>query len=143
MTDFTEPASVQYNDYLGTVAGDVVDFHHLEDLVAPEGEFRVLAVELGFWGGTQYLTAFGVKRDVTFDDLDELVRQGEPIRLERVATFETHLPGHSDLNPPAPPRVPITSATDFLLYGWKRLNIRLLRRSGIPEDAEVVADWSD
>jgi hypothetical protein len=130
-----DPASVQYNDWSGTVAGDDVDMRSFEQLLGIDREkWRILFVEITMGGGHQTLVAFGVSAQTTYADLEAIVQQGRSIVLTTLKTFDSQINGHADTNPPAPPVIPVEKATDFIAYGFKRFHMKLISRS-IPEGA--------
>ena len=69
-SDLLEPASVQYGDWKGTVAGDDVDMRDVCEFFGIDpSEHRVLAVDVTIYGGNQVLTAYGVAADQGWDEL--------------------------------------------------------------------------
>jgi hypothetical protein len=138
--ELLEPASVQYNDWRGTVAADGVDMRDVAEFLAIDREqYRVLAVDVSIYGGHQHLTAWGVPADQGWDALQAIVDSGEPIRCRALAEIE-YDPAHNfDTNPPPPLSTPVVSATEFLGHGFKRLQIRLVDRS-LPPGARLVGE---
>lgn len=139
-----EPASVQYNDWTGTVAGDDVDFRSFEELLGIDSEkWRVLAIEIISGGGHQTLLAFGVSNVSGFTDLQRMVDEGRSIVLTCIKTLDYSVEGHADTNPPAPPALPVSSATDFIAYGFKRFHMKLISRN-VPRGARFeTTDYID
>ena len=135
-----DPASVQYDDWTGTIAGDVADMRHLEELLGINREtWRLLYVTIYFSGFGQSIEPYVVSADTSYDDLEATVARGEPIVVTHLQGIDYDFPNHSDTNPPRPESLPILSAVDFLTHGFKRLELKLHFRF-IPENArfEVV-----
>jgi hypothetical protein len=131
-----EAAAVQYDDWTGTVAGDRVEFDRFEKLLGIDNEkWRVLVIEIISGGGHQTLIAYGVSKVSGFSDLQEIVDDGRTIVLTSIKTLDYRISGHVDTNPPAPPIMPVESATDFLAYGFKRFHLKLVSKS-LPKDAK-------
>jgi hypothetical protein len=130
-----ESASVQYNDWEGTVAGDDVDFRSFEQLLDIDREkWRVLVLDVTIGGGHQTLVAYGVAGSTSYKDLEDIIDDGRTIVLTTLKTYDYSIEGHADTNPPAPPTIPIEKATDFIAYGFKRFHMRLVSRN-IPAGA--------
>lgn len=131
-----EPANVQYDDWTGTVAGDRVEFNRFEQLLGIDSDkWRVLVIEIISGGGHQTLIAYGVSNVSGFSDLQEIVDSGRTIVLTSIKTLDYRISGHVDTNPPAPPVMPVESATDFLAYGFKRFHLKLVSKS-VPKGAK-------
>lgn len=130
-----ESASVQYNDWEGTVAGDDVDFRSFEQLLDIDREkWRVLVVDVTLGGGHQTLVAYGVAGSTSYNDLEDIIEDGRTIVLTTLKTYNYSPKGHVDTNPPAPATIPVEKATDFIAYGFKRFHMRLVSRN-IPAGA--------
>jgi hypothetical protein len=130
-----ESASVQYNDWEGTVAGDDVDMRSFEQLLEIDKEkWRVLLIDITMGGGHQTLVAYGVSATTSYADLEDIIEDGRSIVLTTLKTYDSSIEGHADTNPPAPPTIPVEKATDLIAYGFKRFHMRLVSRN-IPADA--------
>jgi len=128
-SDLLEPASVQYGDWKGTVAGDDVDMRDVCEFFGIDpSEHRVLAVDVTIYGGNQVLTAYGVAADQGWDELAAITERGERIQCRVLKAIEFEPAEDFDTNPPPPLSVPVVSATEYLGYGFKRLHIRLTTR---------------
>lgn len=138
--DLLETASVQYDDWTGTVAGDGVDMHDVSEFLGiNRAEDRVLAIDVSIYGGHQHLTAWGVSGDKGWDALQAITDRGEAIRCRVLAEIEFDPATNFDTNPPPPLSLPVMSATEFLGHGFKRLQIRLVTRS-LPPGARLVGE---
>lgn len=130
-----ESASVQYDDWKGTVAGDNADFRSFEELLdIDRKKWRVLVIDISMGGGHQTLVAYGVSSETSYVDLEEIIRDGRTIVLTTLKTYHHSPGGHADTNPPAPLVTPVERATDFIAHGFKRFHMCLVSRS-IPEGA--------
>lgn len=135
-----ESASVQYDDWTGTIAGDDVDMGNVcEFLGIDRSANRVLALDITIYGGSQRLTAYGVSADCGWDELERITSRGEPIRCRVLKEIESDPAEHFDTNPPPPLSVPVVSATEYLGYGFKRLHVRLITRS-LPPGSRLVCE---
>ena len=131
-----EAAHVQYDDWHGSIAGDETDLANWENFLGIDStKWRLLFISIYFGGGNQWLEPYVIEAQLTRNDLDELVKSGQPIRLIHLDGIEYQYPGHSDFNPPAPANLPVISATEFLIHAFKRLEIKLVFKS-IPEHAK-------
>jgi hypothetical protein len=131
-----EPASMQYDDWTGTVAGDDVDIRKFEDLLGVDKtKWRILHIEILILGGHQSIEAYGVSRETTYSDLEEIVASGRTIILTLVKHIHFDPSLVADTNPPAPLALPVVSATEFIGYGFKRFQMKLVSRN-IPKRAE-------
>lgn len=138
--DLLEPASVQYGDWSGTVAGDNVDMRSINEILGVDRDkYRILAVDVSIYGGRQHLVAYGVPSDQGWGVLQAIADRGEPIRCRVVADIEAGPEGHFDTNPPAPPSAPVTTPTDLFAYAFKRLQIRILTRS-LPPGSQLLVE---
>jgi hypothetical protein len=125
-----ESASVQYNDWHGTVAGDDVDMRSFEQLLdIDRDKWRVLLIDITMGGGHQTLVAYGVSAETSYTDLEDIIEDGRTIVLTTLKTYDYQVDGHADTNPPAPPVIPVEKATDFIAYGFKRFHMRLVSRN--------------
>ena len=128
-------ASVQYDDWTGSIAGDEADMQHWEKYLGiDEDRWRLLHLIIAFSGGSQWITPYVVSAQTSYEDLQRMVDSDNPIRLTRLEGIEYHYPGEFDTNPPRPSTIPVVSATDFLGHAFKRLEIKLTFRH-IPEGA--------
>jgi len=131
-----EPASMQYDDWTGTVAGDDVDMRKFEDLLGVDKtKWRILHVEVLIFGGHQSIEAYGVSRETTYVDLEEIVSSSRTIILTLVKHIDFDPSVVADTNPPAPLGFPVVSATEFIGYGFKRFQMKLVSKN-IPKGAE-------
>ena len=121
-----QTASVQYNDWMGTVAGDQSDTQDWEELL-----------------GSQWIEPYVISADTSYDDLQGIVNSGQPIVLTHLEGIEYHFPDHSDTNPPRPRVLPIVSAAEFISHAFKRFEIKLVYRHIPPEATFEVVDISD
>jgi hypothetical protein len=138
--ELLEPASVQYDDWTGTVAGDGVDMHDVSEFLGiNRDEDRVLAIDVSIYGRHQHLTAWGVSGDTGWDALQATTGRGEPIRCRVLAEIEWDPANNYDTNPPPPLSLPVVSTTEFLGHGFKRLQIRLTTRH-LPPGARLVGE---
>jgi len=139
-----QTASVQYNDWMGTVAGDQSDTQDWEELLGIDTErWRLLHVTIYFSGGSQWIEPYVISADTSYDDLQGIVNSGQPIVLTHLEGIEYHFPDHSDTNPPRPRVLPIVSAAEFISHAFKRFEIKLVYRHIPPEATFEVVDISD
>ena len=139
--DFSQPASVQYGDWTGTVAGDNVDSRLATEFFGiDQKQYRLLAIEIGIFGGRQTLKAFGVDAQTRYEDLEALAARGEPIRARLLKTIEFDPAANFDTNPPPPLAMPVVSATEYLGFGFKRLSLRLVTRY-LPSGANLLVEY--
>lgn len=130
------PASVQYGDWIGTTAADEVDTRELEKFLGVDrSEWRLLVFDITIYGGFQEVTGYGVRADVTWNDLEALTESNRPIVVHRVGVLEYDT-RHGDTNPPPPLTLPVISAGELLGHGFKRLHIRMRSRN-IPDGAVI------
>jgi hypothetical protein len=130
-----EPASVQYDDWTGSIAGDAVDMGNWEELLGVDRtRWRLLHLKIIMSGFGQSIDPYAVSFDTTYADLQRMVDSGEPIVLTHLAGLEYDYPDHSDTNPPRPATLPVLSATDFIAHAFKRLEVKLTSRH-IPSGA--------
>ena len=124
-----DPASVQYDDWTGSIAGDEADMQDWEELLGIDKDrWRLLHLKITLSGGSQWIEPYVVSAETSYKDLRRIVESGNPILLTRLDGIEYHLPDHFDTNPPHPSTMPVLSATDFLGHAFKRLQIRLTFR---------------
>ena len=130
-----EHAHVQYDDYTGTIAGDERDLDGVEKLLGIDRDiWRLLAIDISISGGSQYLTPYVIPSSTTYADLEDLTAEARPILLTELPSIEKHIRDHIDTNPPRVNDDRIVEPLEFLLFGFKRLQIRLVSRH-IPEGA--------
>lgn len=130
-----KPASVQYNDWKGSIAGDEVDLRPMELFLGIDREiWRLLHIEIGVFGGTQSVEPYVIPAEMTYADLESQVSRGRPIELTRLQTIEFEPSEVWDTNPPRPLAMPVISAMELLGFGFKRLVIKLTSRN-IPQGA--------
>lgn len=124
---FLSPPRVQYGDYFGTVSGDGVDMTSIEQLLEIDESWAVLCVEISFYGGTQGMNLFGVRRPEgnLWAHLSTIAAAEGSITADPLLSCTYDLPDHIDSNPPKPPAT-VTAATDLLVFGFKRFEMRLL-----------------
>ncbi len=126
-TDLGDAASVQYNDWSGTVAGDEGDLDRVSKLLGiDERQWVILVLDIYIYGGTQTISAFGIRLGgKTVPDYlrDEVESKGH-VEVTRLVEFSENPHGHADTNPPLPPVLPVTWATE-LLACFKRIHIRM------------------
>lgn len=131
-----ESASVQYGDLKGTLAGDEVDSSGgvAAVLGIDQKEWQILVVEFSCYGGTQYLRAWGVHWDVGgWEGLEKMISEKGQVEVTLLIDRSQNLAGHADTNPPLQPTEgKFGLVGDFLVYGFKRLNGRLISRN-IPD----------
>lgn len=126
-----DEASVQYGDLEGTIAGDEVDISGLESVLGIDGgKWQLLVVEFSCYGGSQYLRAWGVPVDGGgWADLESMIAERGRVEVTRLFDRTQDLEDHADTNPPsAPTNGGFGLVGDFLVYGFKRLNGRLVSR---------------
>lgn len=142
-----EPAAVQYNDWKGTVAGDEADMSSWEEYLGIDREiWRLLYLTIHIYGGHQSITPYVVSAETSYNDLENMVNSDQPIVLARLAGIDYDYPNHSDFNPPRPASFPITTATDFLIHAFKRLEIKFVYRHipvGAIFDLVEISDIDD
>lgn len=130
-----DPASVQYDDWKGSLAGDERDMRDWEELLGIDKDrWRLIYLKIYISGGIQWIEPYAVSADTSYGDLEALVNSGRPIQLTHLDGIEYHHPDHSDFNPPIPEQLPIQSATDFLRFAFKRFEMKFTYRH-IPEGA--------
>ena len=130
-----EPASVQYDSWTGSIAGDAMDMGSWEELLGVDrARWRLLHLDITMWGGGQWIDPYAVIANTTYNDLQQMVDSGDPILLTHLDGIEYEYPDRSDTNPPRPATVPVVSATDFFTHAFKRLHIKLTSRH-IPNGA--------
>ena len=130
------PASVQYSDWQGTFAADEVDMCRVEEFLGVDREvWRLLHIGITIYGGSQTIESYAVSANTSYEDLQTTVRAGHPIQLTRLGSIEYESCDHSDTNPPPPMSQPVMSATEFLGYGFKRLELKMTSHH-IPEGAK-------
>lgn len=129
------PASVQYGDWRGTFSADEVDMRRVEEFLGVDRElWRLLHIGITMSGGSQTIESYAVSVNTSYEDLQTTVGAGRPIQLTRLGSIEYEPHDHSDTNPPPPLSQPVLSATEFLGYGFKRLELKMTSRL-IPEGA--------
>ena len=139
--DLYSPASIQYGDWTGSFAGDEVDMVNIEKFLGVDRKvWRLLHVDITIYGGNQTVEPYVVSADTTYLELESTVNGGNAILLTRLASLEYEPAGHSDTNPPRPPSLPVSSATEFLGFGFKRLHLKMTSRN-IPAGARF--EYSD
>jgi hypothetical protein len=134
--DLREDASVQYNDLRGTLAGDEADISGgLTQVLGIDGRaWQLLVVEFSCYGGTQYLRAWGVPWAVGgWEGLERMIAEKGQVEVTRLIDRTQDIEGHANTNPPPrPPDGSFGLVGDLLVYGFKRLNGRLVSRN-IPD----------
>ncbi len=140
--DLRDNASVQYGDLKGTLAGDEVDFSGLTPVLGIDGsKWQLLVVEFSFYGGTQHLRAWGVPADLGgWEGLKTMIAEKGQVEVTLLIDRTQSLEGHADTNPPAPQAESMFGLVgDFLVYGFKRLNGRMVSRN-IPDPSCPIVE---
>ena len=139
--DLRDDASVQYDDLRGTLAGDEVDLGGLAPVLGIDEMWQLLVVEFSCYGGTQHLRAWGIHRDVGgWEGLERMIADKGRVEVTLLGDRSQRLEGQTDTNPPSPPadgRFGLVG--DFLVYGFKRLNGRLISRN-IPDPSCPIVE---
>lgn len=144
-------ASVQYDDFKGSLAGDKVDHADLATTLGIDnGQWQLLVTEFSCYGGTQYLKAWGVPAELGgWNGLEKMIAERGQVEVTLLIDRSQKLEGHADTNPPARPasgRFGLLG--DLLVYGFKRLNGRLVSRD-IPDpscpivEVDSIAEYED
>lgn len=124
-----EPASAQYDKWVGTAAADDVDMHSLGKLLGLDTEkWDLVVVDLSVNGGYQSITGWATKReDGEYENRKQiLAASGGVLEVTKVIDCHEEPHDHADTNPPRPPALPITWASEVVALGFKRLQIRLV-----------------
>ena len=136
-----DDASVQYGDLRGTLAGDEVDVSGLALVLGLDPTWQLLVVEFSCYGGTQNLRAWGIHRDAGgWEGLKKMIADKGQVEVTLLVDRSQRLESHLDTNPPPPPadgRFGLVG--DFLVYGFKRLNGRLISRN-IPDPSCPIVE---
>lgn len=133
--DLYSPASVQYGDWSGSFSGDEVDMVQVEQFLGIDRDvWRLLHISLTIYGGHQTIEPYAIRASTTYLDLESTVSAGNAIQLTRLNSLKFEPSEHFDTNPPPPLSIPVISATEFLGYGFKRLELKITSRN-IPEGA--------
>jgi hypothetical protein len=123
--DLYSPASVQYGDWSGSFSGDEVDMVRVEQFLGIDRDvWRLLHIGLTIYGGRQTIEPYAISANTTYLDLESTVSSGNAIQLTRLNSLEYEPFEHFDTNPPPPMSIPVLSATEFLGYGFKRLELK-------------------
>src|SRR4051812_23118781 len=123
-----EPASTQYDKWVGTVAGDAVDLHSLGELLGLDTEkWDLVVVDLNVDGGYQSITGWATTRkDAEYENRKQILAEsGGVLEVTKVVDHHEEPHDHADTNPPASPALPITWASELVALGFKRLHIRI------------------
>lgn len=136
MEDLRDRASVQYDEWLGTVAADGVDFNRLESFLGIERDaWRLVVVDVLIFGGGQSILAWALPAaDGNYESVKRAAEAGL-VEVTKVVERDELPADHDDTNPPAPPVLPLTWAMDLLALGFKRLHIRM---ENIPESLRAL-----
>jgi hypothetical protein len=137
-----DEASVQYGDLRGTLAGDEVDLSGLDAVLGIEGSrWQLLVVEFSCYGGTQYLRAWGVPGALGgWKGLEAMIAEKGQVEVTLLVDRQQSLEGHADTNPPPlPADSRFGLVGDFLVYGFKRFNGRMVSRN-IPDPSCPIVE---
>jgi len=124
-------------EWLGSITGNNVDLARVELLLGIDPVlWWVLAVDIDFTDfGTQAVTALAVPAKTTRSQLMDLYSQGMSVP---VTAFEAVLYDAPPLGTPdatMPEQLPVATAAEFLMYGFKHLEMRLhVGWADLPED---------
>ena len=139
--DLNQPAGVQYDDWVGEVAGDTVDTVQLETFLGVDRDaWRLLLVDVTVYGGHQTIVGYVIPAGTTYRDLEAIVAAGNPIDVHPTDPVEYRPAEHFDTNPPAPLSFPVVGAGELIGHGFKRLHIRLRNRHVPPGAVLHVVD---
>jgi hypothetical protein len=142
-TNLNEPAGVEYDNWVGTFAGDQVDIASIGTLMGiDEKLWWPLVIEIHINNGYESIEVFAVPARVGPDELEAMIETGRvEVTLVKKATLEL-----SDQNETNPPRVHvgnIETVRDFLEFGFKRINLRLKVQQFVDrDDCEIVKVYS-
>ena len=132
-----EAAATHTPEWLGSITGDNVDLARVELLLGIDPLlWWVLAVDVDFTDfGRQAVIALAVPASTTRSALMDLYSQGlsVPVTAFEAVMFEAAALDTPDAT--MPERLPVSSAADFLMYGFKHLEMRLhVGWADLPED---------
>jgi hypothetical protein len=127
------PAHVQRDEWSGTLAADEVDLKALEEFIGVDPDlWRLVVVDIYIGGGSQSIAGYAVPQSLgSYESLHDAVRDTGCIEVTRVAEWDENPADHIDTNPPAPPIVPLTWASELIALGFKRLHLRMIK---LPND---------
>lgn len=131
--DLHAVASTQYDEWIGTVAADSVDFATMEQLLGIDQKaWHLVVVDVFVYGGDQTIVAYGVPTGGNLPaGLQSQVEATGVVEVTRLLEVSEPLHGHVDTNPPPAPALPIRWASELFVFGFKRLHIRMQWR---PQD---------
>ncbi len=124
-------------EWLGSITGNNVDLARVELLLGIDPLlWWVLAFDIDFTDfGKQTVTALAVPARTTRSQLMDLYSQGLAVP---VTAFEAIMYEAEPLSSPdatMPDQLPVSSAAEFLMYGFKHLEMRLhVGWADLPED---------
>ena len=132
-----EAPAVHKPEWLGSIIGDNVDLARVELLLGIDPLlWWVLAVDVDFNDfGKQSVTALAVPAKTTRSALMDLYSQGlsVPVTAFEAIVYEAAPLGTPDAT--MPDQLPVRSAAEFLMYGFKHLEMRLhVGWADLPED---------
>jgi hypothetical protein len=133
-------ATVQYDDWTGTIAADESDHYKVAELLGVDrDEWFLIAVEIHVWGGSQTITGYAVPRSWTMQALIDEAASTHRVEVTKVVEINFDPHRHADTNPPSPIVLPISSAADLIAIGFKRLEIVLFwKPTDWPDDLEMM-----
>ena len=127
-SNLKERASVQNDEWVGTAAADDVDLQPVEELLGlSRSKWRLVVVELHVDGGRQSIVAYAVPAAAGgHEAMKRAITKDHRIEVTKVFDSSGDPGDRTDTNPPEAAVLPITSASDLVALGFKRLVVRLL-----------------
>ena len=101
--------------------------------------WRPLVIEIHINGGYESIQVFAVPSQIGVDELEAIIAETGRIEVTLVKETSLELSDQTDTNPPRVHDGSLKTVGDFLVYGFKRVNLRLKVQQLDRDDCEIVS----